>query len=182
MRTEVEFSEFILTELSSLINDDELNVAEGKNILTDVTCIYENGKFELMHGFSQTDIVIYRELRIDVQPKNSFIRFYGDAEIRNGLFAVPYVVLELKTGDLTTDSIRSRDFVAARIKNMFPFSAYFFIAEHTKKEEKTLLRQGKSFTNYFISKDSIDSTAFKRIFDNYIQPHINNLKLQLPKL
>ena len=180
MRQEVEFSSFILEMVSNLLKDKNLKVAEGKNILTDVTCIYENDKFELIHGFSQTDIAIYKEVHYNMDlGKNSLIRFYGDKDINKGIFAVPYVVLELKTGDLTTDGIRSRDFVASRIKSMFPFTAYYFIAENTRKEEKTLLRQGKSFTNYFISKEQIDKDYFTRIFKNYIEPHINNLKAQL---
>lgn len=92
------------------------------------------------------------------------------------------MLLELKTGELTTDSIRSRDFVASRIRTIFPFCAYFFIAEYTKKEEKTLLRQGKSFTNYFISKDELTPEAFSEIFRNYIAPHIKNLKKQLERI
>lgn len=161
MRTEQQFSTFIFNQLNDLLQDDELKVAEGKNILTDVTCIYENNRFELLHGFSQTDVVIYKEINCEISRSgDKLIRFYGDAEIHKGLFAIPFVVLELKTGDLTTDSIRSRDFVASRIRTIFPFAAYFFIAEGTKKEEKTLLRQGKSFTNYFISKDTLSKESF----------------------
>ena len=183
MRTEVHFSKFIYTQLINLLKEDELKVAEGKNILTDVTCIFENNKFELMHGFSQNDVVIYKEINYRIpKPHNDLIRFYGDKEIHKGIFAVPYVVLELKTGRLTTDGIRSRDFVASRIKTMFPFSAYYFIAEQTSKEEKTLLRQGKSFTNYFIFKNNLTKQDFKKIFDHYIYPHITNLKRQLKKL
>ena len=156
-----------------------MQVQEGKNILTDVTCIYENNKFELIHGFAQTDIVIYKETKFEVsKSKNDLIRFYGDTDIRKGLFSVPFVVLELKCGDVTTDSIRSRDFVAARIREIFPFSAYYLLAENTKKEEKTLLRQGKNFTNYFISKNEFSKNEIKAIFEDYIKPHIINLKKQ----
>lgn len=183
MRTETQFSDFIFRELIRLLQHDDLIVAEGKNILTDITCIYEKGRFELMHGFSQTDIVIYKEAKyLYPASESDLIKFYGDKDIKKGVFAIPYVVLELKTGDLTTDGIRSRDFVASRIRTMFPFSAYFFIAENTRKEEKTLLRQGKSFTNYFISNNAITKERFKEIFDNYIDPYIVNLKTQLSKL
>lgn len=183
MRTEVEFSKFILSQLTKLDLGKDFLVKENKNILTDVTCICENQKFELMHGFSQTDIAIYKEIKYENDlKKNGLIRFYGDPDIHKGIFAVPYVILELKTGSLTTDGIRSRDFVAERIKSMFPFSAYFFIAENTKKEEKTLLRQGKNFTNYFISKDQMNEDTFKEIFSDYIEPHIRNLDKQLKKL
>lgn len=161
----------------------KFSVGEGINILTDVTCVVEGGKFELLHGFAQTDIAIYKEQKYNKSKENSgLIRFYGDRQIHDGIFLIPYVILELKTGELTTDAIRCRDFVARRIKDIFPFSAYYFIAENTRKEEKTLLRQGKSFTNYFISKDQIGKTEFSDIFNNYIQPHINNLNKQVHKL
>lgn len=180
MRREDSFSEFVLYQFRSMLKDKDLLIASKKNILTDTTCIFEKGKFELLHGFSQTDIVIYKEQRFDFNEGNSGInRFYGDPTIRLGILAVPFVVLELKTGALTTDSIRCRDFVAQRITNMFPFSAYYFIAEETQKEEKTLLRQGKSFTNYFISRTKINELYLTNIFKNYVEPHIKNVRAQL---
>lgn len=181
MRSEAEFSSFILQQLGTLLKQSDLSIAEGKNILTDVTCIYEKGKFELMHGFSQTDISIFKEITFKYE-KNDFITFFNDTQVRSGIFSIPFVILELKTGALTTDGIRSRDFVASRIREMFPFCAYYFIAESTKKEEKTLLRQGKSFTNYFISKGELTPQAFEEIFKSYISPHIENLKKQLKRI
>ena len=108
----------------------------------------------------------------------SLIKFYGDKDVKNGELAIPFVILELKSGGLTTDGIRSRDFVASRIKEMYPFAAYYFLAENTKKEEKTLLRQGKNFTNYFISKNEFTAEEIKEIYVNYINPHIENIKRQ----
>jgi hypothetical protein len=179
MRKEHEFELFIYEELSPLISKFDLQISVSKNILTDVTCIYEKGKFELIHGFAETDIAIFKLIKFDNNTvPTSLIRFYGDKDIKKGEFAIPFVVLELKCGDLTTDGIRSRDFVASRIKELFPFSAYFLLAEGTKKEEKTLLRQGKHFTNYFISKSEFTKDEIKEIFLNYIQPHIQNIKRQ----
>jgi hypothetical protein len=183
MRSENSFSTFICGELKRLLEGQGLSVGEGVNILTDVTCIFESGTFELLHGFAQTDVAIYKEAHYNISNTSSGLtRFYGDKEIHNGRFLIPYVILELKAGELTTDAIRCRDFVARRIRDIFPFSAYYFIAENTQKEEKTLLRQGKSFTNYFISREQMGSSDFLRIFENYIQPHINNLNRQLHKL
>lgn len=180
--SEAQFSDFVEKYFSGKLSEfPELKIAAGKNILTDVTCIYEKGKFELIHGFSQTDIVIYREQTVK-EFKSDLIKFYGDKDIKAGVFSIPYVVLELKTGDLTSDAIRSRDFVAGRIRTMFPFTAYYLIAEKTKKEEKTLFRQGKSFTNYFISKDRMDEQYLDNIYKNYIAPHIRNLKSQLTRI
>jgi hypothetical protein len=179
MRSEKEFSSFVLHELSKLHSIADIQITEGKNILTDVTCIYEKNKFELIHGFSQTDIAFFTVVKFGKNTNFSeLIKFYGDSEIKKGLFAVPFVVLELKSGDVTTDSIRSRDFVASRIRDIFPFSAYYLLAENTKKEEKTLLRQGKSFTNYFISKKEFTKEDIIKIFKTYIQPHILNVKNQ----
>lgn len=176
------FADLVIKKYQTLLAPHkDLEIEAGKNILTDVTCIFEKGRFELIHGFSQTDIVIFKD-QISTPTNEGLIKFYNDKKIRSGVLSIPFVVLELKSGELTTDSIRSRDFVASRIKQMFPFSAYYFLAEETTKEEKTLLRQGKSFTNYFISKSKMDEAYLEDIFNNYIEPHINNLRRQLNRL
>lgn len=182
MSKEKAFADYVLKHYRTRLEKfPDLKIDAEKNILTDVTCIYEKGNFELTHGFSQTDIVIYKEQPF-VPIQEGLIKFYNDRMIRSGLLAVPFVVLELKTGELTTDGIRSRDFVAGRLRDIFPFAAYYFIAEQTKKEEKTLLRQGKSFTNYFISKTKMEDTDLDNIFDGYIEPYIKNLQIQLNRL
>jgi hypothetical protein len=181
MRKESDLSVFVYNQLKTYALGNDLLISESKNILTDVTCVFENKKFELIHGFAETDVCIYREIDFKYAPfkNNGLIKFYGDKIIKEGKFAIPYVVLELKTGNLTTDGIRNRDFVASRIKTMFPFTAYYLIAENTKKEEKTLLRQGKSFTNYFIIRDDLTKEKLKMIFETYIKPHIDNLSKQI---
>lgn len=180
MRNEKDFSSFVMKELERLHKVDQVQVSEGKNILTDLTCIYEKNKFQLIHGFSETDIAFFIETTFDnTKVFPDLIRFYGDTDIKKGLFAVPLVVLELKSGrSLGTDGIRSRDFVAARIREMFPFCAYLLLAEGTKKEEKTLLRQGKNFTNYFITKETFSKEEISVIYKVYIKPHIKNVKNQ----
>ncbi len=179
MRKEKEFSAFVLSELSKLITTDDINLKEGQNILTDVTCVFEKNSFKLIHGFSQVDIAIYVNRFFEHKHSSlGLIEFYGDKEIKKGIFTIPLVVLELKCGDVTTDSIRSRDIVASRIKDIFPFSAYYFLAENTKKEEKTLLRQGKSFTNYFITKNEFNSDDIRNIYVNYIKQHLENIDKQ----
>lgn len=176
MRSESEFSTFVIDTIKPLLSGKNFLIKENKNVLTDLTCVPENGTFELIHGFSETDIAIYKELKFNAKNEpTSLIKFYGDSDIRQGTIAIPFVIFELKTGELTTDGIRSRDFVASRIRSIFPFSAYYMIAECTRKEEKTLLRQGKNFTNYFIFQEQITAEDLSKIYRNYIDPHINNL-------
>lgn len=183
MGKEDAFSKRVYSLLRSLLKDEDLEIAERKHILSDVTGIYDKGTFKLLHSFSETDIVIYKEVAFErEQSSDSIIKFYGSKEVKEGRFAIPYVVIELKTGDLTSDGIRSRSIVASGIRSIFPLSAYYLIAEKTKKENQTLLKQGKSFTNYFISKDSITDKEIKSIFDNYIAPYIKNLKQQLKEM
>lgn len=177
--SESEFSKRVFNMYSPLI-DGGLEIKENKNILTDTTCVFEKNQFEFIHGFSETDIAIYKELKFTPKDKElELFKFYGDKDVHRGAISVPYVILELKTGDLTTDGIRSRDFVASRIKSIFPFAAYYLIAENTKKENKTLLRQGKNFTNYFISSSKMDDKYLMTIFERHIRPHIKNLQEQL---
>jgi hypothetical protein len=179
MRNEKEFSTFVLQNLQNLYSKTDLSINENVNILTDFTCVHENGRFQFIHGFAQTDIAITYELTFEPKSQiNELFKFYGDKAVKSGKILVPFVILELKCGDVTTDGIRSRDFVASRVKEIFPFCAYYFLAENTKKEEKTLLRQGKSFTNYFISKTEFNTNDIHKIYNYHILPHINNIKTQ----
>lgn len=179
MRSESVFSSFVYKELSAFHKEKKILLRENQNILTDCTCVYEKKSFEFILGFAQTDLAFFLETKFEKskQPPELF-KFYGDKAIKEGVIAIPLVVLELKCGDTTTDSIRSRDFVASRIREMYPFSAYYFLAENTKKEEKTVLRQGKSFTNYFISKQTFNADDIQKIYSGYIKPHLDNVKSQ----
>lgn len=176
MRSETDFSTFVLTSIETLI-PSEFEVAENQNILCDLTCVYSSGHFQLIHGFSETDIAIFKRVNFE-KTSEKFLRFYGDKLIHEGEIAIPIVVLELKQGQVTTDAIRSRDFVAQRIRTIFPFCAYYFLAENTKKEEITLLRQGKSFSNYFIEKGSFPKASLEQIFNRFILPHLENFQDQ----
>jgi len=177
-RAEDQMSIMVLAELRKLIKYEQYKIDKNKRILTDVTCVPTSSSFKLVHGFADTDIAIYKE--VDIPPNHSsFIQFYREALTNAGKFAVPFIIIELKSGKrLNSDNIRARDHVASKIRELFPFIAYYFFAENTTKQKMTLMRQGKSFTDSFIFKGRITKSDIKSIVHTYMLPHIRRIERQ----
>jgi len=181
-RTEDEMSIMVLTEMRKLLKDEPYKLGNNKRILTDVTCVPTPDSFKLVHGFADTDIAIYKEINIPIN-NSSFIQFYRDALTNEGKFAVPFIIIELKSGKkLNSDNIRAREHVASKIRELFPFTAYYFFAENTTKQKLTLMRQGKSFTDSFIFKNQVTKKEIESIVYNYMLPHIRRIERQLKTL
>jgi|GEM_PF-2335011 len=183
-KAEAIFSKFVKSRLEDLLTHKKgLKIKADQSILTDVTCDYKGFLPRLIHGFAKVDVAIYFERAFDKGVLNSdLIHFYNDSYSKEGKIAIPLVILELKTGKLTTDGIRSRDIVAQKIKRIFPLSAYYFIAQKTNKSDMTLIRQGGNFTGFFIYKDEMEIEDLEMIVKKHIQPYIKNLKEQINKL
>ncbi len=182
-RSEEEFQEEIVSEVEKFLEKEwyaEKGVEVNKNvkILKDCTLVPEdNGKFGLYLGHAETDVAIYKdsqELSKEVKSKD-FFKVYNKRDKEE--FHVPLVIIETKSGEVTTDSIRSRTIIAREMNEIFPFIGYFFAAENTKKTNLTLYRQGKHFESFFIKKDRANE---KWIVDNIIRegisPHLKKLK------
>jgi len=74
------------------------------------------------------------------------------------------------------DAIRSRTIVAQRIKALFPFCSYLFLADSTSKANNTVLRHGKDFTNYFLFRELVTEKQLAVIDTQFVRPHLQNLK------
>jgi len=136
-----------------------LQIGQGIQVPKDFTYIPYKNKFCL--GGVQTDISLYKE--VDENISNNLIYTTRVNNSKDKKIRIPYLVLELKTGSLTSDAIRARDLVARDIKNIFPHIPYLFIAENTNKKNETLFRQGKSFTNFYIKSTKFKEEDFKNI-------------------
>lgn len=175
---EEELSKRLLSELRRLLQEYDLKVDDKVKILGDLTCLKSKDGFKLGLGFIETDIAVYKRIPFDKsnrQLKEHF-KFIRDSRENRKILNVPFVILELKSGSLTTDAVRARNEVARRIKNVFPFCGYFFIGEETRKQEETMLRQGKDFNNFFVYGSKVPADEIKRIASQFIRPYLNNLR------
>jgi len=96
--------------------------------------------FKLAIGFSEVDIAIYRKNPFNKRDQKvlKFFKFLQDSKKDEEFINIPFIILELKSGEITSDAIRARNEVARKIRNIFPFCAYFFIGDKTSKRRETL--------------------------------------------
>jgi hypothetical protein len=156
-----------LTQLKPYLKKYDLEIATKIQSPKDFTFIPEKNKFCL--GGAQLDVVIFKRKEI-TEPKE----FFYLAQLNNNI-TIPYIVLELKSGKVTSDAIRARDVVARDIRNIFPFTTYIFVGEKTSKKTETILRQAKHFTRFIISKQKFNKNDYKKLNTN-IQQSIEQLK------
>jgi hypothetical protein len=185
----------IKQSLDGLSKKYNLKVDKTK-VLCDLTCVREKykgeEKFQLILGYAEVDIAIFIRIPInkDKIKATDLIKLYQDKRNKQNKQAkennqdylnIPFVILELKSGKLQSDSIRARNVVAKKIRDVFPFCAYFFIAENTDKKDITLFRQGKDFTNFYTSRNKLNDLDMKKIREMFIEPHLENLKAHFGK-
>jgi len=184
---EKKLSKFILSILKDKIEKKfkSISFEERIKVISDLTCIQEKEHaFHFDLGFSEVDLAIFK--KIEFENKIGFIK---SSNTLDGMFKtvmnkkdtktlnVPFIIIELKSGDITTDAIRSRRVVAQSIKNIFPFCLYIFIGENTKKTQETLRRQGKDFDAYFIYEKKISKKDIIDIYEKFILQYLEkNLK------
>lgn len=139
------------------LNEYSFEIKEGVQVPKDFTYIPYKNQFCL--GGVQTDIAIYKNIGNKFKSDLIYFTQFPKSEEIN----IPFIIIELKSGDLTSDAIRARDLVARDVKNLFPHVSYIFIAEKTNKKIETLLRQGKNFNNFYLSKKPLTIDDFKKI-------------------
>jgi len=175
---EEKLREKLLSKLKQLEQEYGLIVNEKVKILSDVTCIKEVNKFKLGIGFAEVDIAIYKQIPFNKANAQLFepFKFIRDSQKDKTYLNIPFIILELKSGDITSDAIRARNEVARRIKDVFPFCSYIFIGESTSKKDETLFRQGKSFNNFFVFENELEPKEIDNIISQFIKPYLNNLR------
>ena len=105
--------------------------------------------------------------------KESNIHFrYGSREYTDIL--IPFVILELNSGEITIESIRSRSVVVSEVKSKFPFVSYIFIAEDTGWMPQTLDKT--SYSNILIYNYKLTDEGIEEIVEEYIKPHVAQLE------
>ena len=87
----------------------------------------------------------------------------------------------MKVGDkdkrgVSSDQIRARNEVARKLKGVYPFCSYLFIAENTSKKPQTVFKHGNHFDDFYLFKDLVGENDMKEIKEGFIIPRLNNLK------
>jgi len=175
---EKNLGKLIESKLKQMEQEYGLKVDRKVKILADLTCIKEKGKFRLGMGFAEVDVAIYKQISFDKSNRQLFeyFKFIHDSKKDKEYLNIPFIILKLKSGDITSDAIRARSEVARKIKEIFPFCSYIFIGEDTAKKEETLLRQGKGFNNFFIFENKIEERNIDNIVSRFIKPYLDNLQ------
>lgn len=104
---------------------EDIQTGEQTRIIKDCTFVPEDGSFTLYLGHAEADVVLYRtatELSEEIE-EGQHLKLYQNAS--NDL-RIPYAVLEIKKGDLTTDAIRSRMHHRARDERDIPLPRVLF--------------------------------------------------------
>ncbi len=176
--TEDNLAQFILPSLSVLEDDFNVLVSNKIKVMSDFTFLREENEYKLEISFAETDICIYREIPFNKSNPTilKHFKFYRDSQTDINVINVPFIVIELKRGKFTVDSIRARNEVARKIKRIFPFCSYILLGDQTTKKIETVFRHGKNFDDFFIYKDSVTKEQIGNIRNTFINPYMKNLK------
>jgi hypothetical protein len=160
-----------------------LTLDEKVQVLADITCLKDGDSFKLALGFAEVDLAFYLPVSLDEShwTGKSVFRLMRLAKGRRSTINIPFLIFELKRGGttkrgITVDAIRSRTIVARRIKSLFPFCSYLFLADSTSKANETVLRHGKDFSGYFLYREEVTNKQLAAIDADFVRPHFQNLK------
>jgi hypothetical protein len=152
-----------------------IQVGEQTRIIKDCTFVPDDG-FTLYLGHAEADVVLYKtaEGLTDEIEESEHLKLYQNAsnELR-----IPYAILEIKNGTLTTDAIRSRTIIAREMNEIFPFLGYFFVGDETSPTPRMMYRAGKHFDSFFITDETADKEWVReQVIADGVEPHL--LKLE----
>lgn len=173
----------ITDKLKDMIKNEEkyykipIKVSDHLNILKDITALpnnrNKNGKWELIFGNAEQDIVVYlddtnEKYKIEIPFNNDIVKatksFPKESEKHKSYCVIPYVIFEVKYNNLNTHQITVYSSVASQIKNIFPHVMYNLLIIKTSKTDQTLLRHGKNFDLFIVEKSDDISKLSEKIY------------------
>ena len=150
-KTEEEFNDYVLDELKKLLKQElnkyHLKIDKHKKIMKDVTIIPTRlNDYVLGFGFSDVDIVIYKESKYDYINELKKVKGLRLESLRKETkLIVPFVIVELKLKNVTSHAMIVYSHTTAEIKDKFPFCMFNMIIYKSNKKDITILRQAKNF-------------------------------------
>lgn len=179
MAAEIRLQELCADRLQAYLKQrgyDNIKTGEQTQIIKDCTIVPENGEFTLVMGHAEVDVALYKtdeELTEHIEEDSTF-KLYQNADNR---FRVPLIVLEIKSGDTTTDMIRNRSIIAREMNEVFPFMGYFFIADNAAPTSLMTWRAGKYLDGFFFSEEeATEEWIDDRLIDDGVRPHLEKLE------
>ncbi len=167
MTIEDKFVEEITELLKKRISTDgslftpKIKVDHHINILKDITAIpnsIKSYKWELVFGDAEQDIVVYldenekklRNFRIEIPFSGDLVKArksFPPKSKRNHFpyCVIPYIIWEVKVGDVISHKITQYSSMAQQIKDKFPHVMYNLLMIGSTKLDETVLRHGKNF-------------------------------------
>jgi len=154
----------------------DIQVGEQTRIIKDCTFVPDEDGFTLYLGHAEADVVLYKtaDSLTEELEESEHLKLYQNAsnELR-----IPYAILEIKNGTLTTDAIRSRTIIAREMNEIFPFLGYFFVGDETAPSPRMMYRAGKHFDSFFLTEEVGDKEWVReQVINDGIEPHL--LKLE----
>jgi hypothetical protein len=130
-----------------------------ERILKDVSLFKDKTKNKLQFGFTDQDVVFYRdELNIESLLESESIKIPS----RSKLLIIPKLVLELKYNGIHTHDLVSCSEYASDIKTVFPDCKYWLVLRYKKtSSENKLKRHGKNFDKIIFFEDDKKKKSYK---------------------
>lgn len=174
--SEEELQNELLGKLEGIGSDYRESIQIGKEVPIIKDCTFlPKDQFNLYLGHTDTDICIFikqNDLSDHLNESDTFKLFQtSDNEIN-----VPLAIIETKRNHITTDDIRSRSIIAREINEIFPFCAYFFVADKIDGVSSDKVRRaGKHFSDFFLSDGQYTDEMTDRVAE-YTRIHLNQLE------
>lgn len=174
---------FLKENLKTFLQKYKLKIGKDINLLKDVNIVPREDDFELLMGFSQTDLVIYREcLSLEKVIKNKRpVRLYGKGKAP---FIYPFILLELKNARSLKNGVISHELNTytrkmEEFKERYSYLKSFLVFCRRIKEERTLCRQIRNFDAIYAFRVKKDNCWWPLDSENAL---LAEIKLNIKKL
>jgi len=182
----------IIEELTERLNElmkkdtyqPKIKIDSYVTVLKDVTAISNKNKTEwkLVFGSAEQDIVVYLDdekyrIKIPFEKVESIERARGsfppNSKIKTHFpyVIIPYVIWEVKYGNLITHQIALYSSYAQQIKDKFPDVMYNILTINPRRSYQALYRHGKNF-DFILRYDEYDPEEISKKMYEVIRSHM----------
>ncbi len=172
----------ILPFFKELEEKYDIHVGEKVEAISDFSFIRKDNSYKIQISFTELDIALYKRIKFNKTSQDilRIFELYRDSAEDLDFVILPFIIIELKRGNeqrrgVSSDSIRARNEAARKLKYIFPFCKYYFIAEYTSKALEVVYKHQDSFDEFFLFYDNASDEEIKEIIERFIFPDLDNL-------
>jgi len=146
---------------------------ERVKILKDFTIGRTQGRWRLIAGFQQQDIVLYAPCQSIQMTEFSSraLRINKYDKTKQKPVIIPLLICELKIGVKTnTHALITYGSISAQLKSIFPHCAYHFVMDSNRErgmKPETVLRHSKGFDRVFLNWHEEKSKVWKAVENHF---------------